>query len=98
MEGAYERVSIGKGAERHADGQPFEQQDICTELRLFGLSPAIYQIRKKAKELLRFNRRTKQIEELQDIIVYAAAAIIVCKEGFNDVTDLGGAGKGTGLV
>lgn len=81
---ARNRASAGKGRERHATGEPFERQPICQELRHMGLEPAIYQVRKKALELLRFKgkrARDRRTAELLDIIVYAAAAVIVNEEG-----------------
>ncbi|MBV6343102.1 hypothetical protein [Candidatus Magnetobacterium casense] len=81
---ARNRAAAGKGRERHGTGEPFHQQPICQELRHMGLEPAIYQVRKKALELLRFKgkrARDRRTAELLDIIVYAAAAVIVNEEG-----------------
>lgn len=81
---AHNRASAGKGQQRHGSNEPFEQQPICTELRKMGLEPAIYQIRKKALELLRFKGKKgkeRRTNELLDIIVYAAAAVIINEEG-----------------
>jgi phage terminase large subunit GpA-like protein len=80
LDKAFERASNGKGAERHADDKPFCQQDICTEQIFLGQAPIIYQIRKKAKETLRLKTNTGKINEYLDIIVYAAAAIIMLQE------------------
>lgn len=77
---AYKRSSSGKGKERHADNNPFEQQPICTELRtMHDTAPAVYQIRKKALESLRLQPETA-IRELLDVMVYAAAAVIYLQE------------------
>ena len=74
------RSSEGKGKERHADDLPFEQQDICQELRIFNsISPALFQIRKKAKETRKLSTGNAA-NELLDIIVYAAAAYIILTE------------------
>ena len=84
---ARNRAAVGKGRLRHATGEPFEQQPICTELRKMGLEPAIYQIRKKSLECLRFKGlkgRERRTNELLDVIVYAAAAVIVNEEGGKD--------------
>jgi phage terminase large subunit GpA-like protein len=73
---ALDRASLGKGKERHAEGKPFEEQDIVKELKDFQSTiGAIYQIRKKAKESLRLSDR-QAANEFLDIIVYAAAAYI----------------------
>lgn len=75
------RAAIGKGRIRHADeNQPFEKQQICEDLRGTDKSAAIFQIRKKAKEVLRLPRKLDKVNELLDICVYAAAAVIVLEE------------------
>jgi hypothetical protein len=76
---AYERSAFGKGRDRHATDNPFEQQPIVTEGSYFGIQPHLYQIRKKALEILRMDTDAAQ-RELLDIIVYAAAAVLVLKE------------------
>ena len=72
---AYDEASIGKGHERHATEANFEDQQLCQDLRAFGVSPALYQIRKKALEVDRLNYH-HQKNELLGIIIYAAAAVI----------------------
>lgn len=80
------RASHGKGAQRHGTTAAFEHQGICQEQRLMNsIAPAIYQIRKKALELLRFPHPAQQINELCDVIVYAASAIIVLEEEANEI-------------
>ena len=69
------RASVGKGADRHANDNLFEEQDILTEMEFLGIEPAIFQIRKKAKEALRLSKEAAKNEFL-DIIVYAAAVVI----------------------
>lgn len=76
---ALERASRGKGKERHATEEPFEKQGLCRRLRRYGVNGALYQIDKKVDECATFDRPAK-IRELQDIIVYAAAAIIILEE------------------
>lgn len=75
---AYDRAAIGKGKERHANDKPFLQQPIITEGILLGITPLIYQIRKKALESLGLTGEAK-INELLDVMVYAAAAVIVLR-------------------
>lgn len=72
---AVARASKGKGAERHASGEPFEQQPIVTECIALGPASLVYQIRKKARECLRMDRASRR-RELLDVMVYAAAAWI----------------------
>jgi phage terminase large subunit GpA-like protein len=40
----------------------------------------VFQIRKKAREVLRIPKKIDKINELLDIMVYAAAAVIVLEE------------------
>lgn len=77
---AYFRAAKTKGLERHSDGQPFSQQDICQELRIFhSVTAALFQARKKIKESIRLVRQ-EMINELLDAIVYLSAAVIVLLE------------------
>jgi phage terminase large subunit GpA-like protein len=78
---ALRRAAIGKGKIRHAEeGQLFENQQICDDLRGTDKSAAIFQIRKKAREVLRLSRRQDKVNELLDVCVYAAAAVLVLIE------------------
>jgi len=78
---ALRRAAVGKGAIRHAEeNQPFERQQICDDLRGTDKSAAIFQIRKKAREVLRLSRRQDKVNELLDVCVYAAAAVLVLIE------------------
>lgn len=76
---AAEQAAIGKGRERHAiDGVPWPSQPIVAETELLGPGFAIGQIRKKAREAMRFfdSGATDRAEhELLGLIVYAAAAV-----------------------
>ena len=82
---ALEQAQGGKGKERHANGQPFERQPICEGGRRFGPTCLVYQAWKKAHEtpvLMTMNNGTERaIRELLGVINYAAAAILVIKEG-----------------
>ena len=78
---ALRRAAVGKGAIRHAEeNQPFERQQICDDLRGTDKSAAIFQIRKKAREVIRLSRRQDKVNELLDVCVYAAAAVLVLIE------------------
>lgn len=80
LDQAYNRASKGKGAERHADGKPFEDQPILTIQRGLGSTHfALGQIMKKATELIKFDGDAAK-KELLDIMVYAAAAWIYLDE------------------
>jgi hypothetical protein len=76
---AYLRSSRGKGKDRHATDNPFLEQPIITEGEHFGIGPHLYQIRKKALEIQRLHE-IAAMNELLDIIVYAAAAYLIMKE------------------
>ena len=86
---ALEQAQGGKGKERHANGQPFDQQPICQGGRRFGAGCLIYQAWKKAHEtpvLMTMDNGTERaIRELLGVINYAAAAIIVLQESGNAV-------------
>ena len=81
---AVDQASEGKGRERHASGEPFEQQTICQTTRAHGIGFATGQAEKKAREshrLLRMeNGRERAEAELLGAINYLAAAIIVVRE------------------
>jgi len=76
---AYERASVGKGKERHADDKPFDKQQICELNRDFGNGYSLGQIIKKAYEVRRLPAE-EAVNELLDIMVYSAALVIVLKE------------------
>lgn len=81
-------------------GVSFEHQPICAEAREMGIAPNVYQIRKKALEANRFTKlyyekghrstpgagdlRKAALNELLDIIVYAAATVLVLEEEINE--------------
>ena len=77
---AYKRASIGKGHKRHSQGEPFINQWIMRGSRMFGAGSLNYQIGKKNEEIIRLENPEDKIGELLDIIVYAAAEIILIKE------------------
>ena len=81
LDAALERASKGKGAERHADGNPFTEQPILAISRLLG-SPdgQAYQIIKKAIEL-RGLEPEAAMRECLDIAVYAAGMWCWFREG-----------------
>ena len=80
LEQALDRAQVGKGRERHADGDPFNQQLICWIPRKLGLGFNLGQVIKKVCEIQRLTTYEAQIAELLDCIVYLAAAIIVLQE------------------
>jgi len=82
LDGAYQQASNGKGKERHADDEPFENQKICQITRWLGngpASPLLFQVVKKALESDRLTPEAA-VHELQGVINYAAACIIILEE------------------
>lgn len=80
---ALNQAQSGKGKERHACGEPFEQQEICQNTRAVGLGYPLGQARKKAREAKRlFETKGKEaaIAECLGAINYLAAAVIVMDE------------------
>jgi hypothetical protein len=79
---AMEQASRGKGKERHADDEPFENQKICVINRWIAGSPvagALFQAVKKTVESSRLSGE-RAINELRGAINYLAAAIILLEE------------------
>lgn len=74
---ASEQAKTGKGKERHADNEAFEDQKIIIINRWVKGSPAagnLYQVIKKSAEAARLEPE-KAIHELRGVINYAAASI-----------------------
>lgn len=76
LDRAYEQAAAGKGAERHANGKPFDQQPMQDLIRLNGVGFATGQASKKASEALGLPTTERQVAELLGAIVYCAGAII----------------------
>lgn len=76
---AYERAAAGKGKERHAEEAPFPEQFTPQALRRYGISPALYQIEKKTREVPRRATIEEQMAELLDVITIAAMAVLELK-------------------
>lgn len=73
---ALEQASAGKGAQRHADGQAFEQQPMQQLIRLYGVGFALGQAAKKAQEAQRLPTVERQVAELLGAINCLAGAVI----------------------
>jgi hypothetical protein len=83
---ALNQAQSGKGKERHACGEPFEQQEICHNTRAVGFGYPLGQARKKAREakrLLETRGKDAAIAECLGAINYLAAAVIVMDEQDN---------------
>jgi hypothetical protein len=80
---ALNQAQNGKGKERHACGEPFEQQEICLNTRAVGFGYPLGQARKKAREakrLLETRGKDAAMAECLGAINYLAAAVIVMDE------------------
>lgn len=71
------QASRGKGAERHGQGQPFEDQLMQTICRMLGTEDGLYfQAIKKIQESTRMEEPERKVRELLGAINYIAGAII----------------------
>ena len=72
---AFNQAAHGKGSQRHAQGQPFDEQPMQTLIQLYGVGFALGQAAKKAQESQRMNPDAA-IAELLGAINYLAGAVI----------------------
>ena len=84
LTGAFLQAAEGKGKERHANEDAFEDQIICSINRLLGsIDGARYQAIKKiieSERLLRLKGKEAAIAELYGSINYLAAACVLIEE------------------
>lgn len=80
---AYAQASVGKGAERHARGEPFHEQIIIEGARRFGVGSLLFQAYKKSEESQRLPK-DRAVAELLGAINYLAAAVITLETGRDD--------------
>lgn len=77
LERAYQQAAAGKGAERHATGQPFHEQPMQTISDLIGSADGLaFQAIKKIQESKRLPTRESQVRELLGAINYIAGMVI----------------------
>lgn len=79
---AFEQASRGKGSERHAQGQPFDQQPMQKLIELYGMGFALGQAGKKMQEAQRMAPAAAK-RELLGAINYIAGAVIHLEKGEN---------------
>jgi hypothetical protein len=73
---ALDQSAAGKGKERHAQGQPFEDQPMQRISQLLNSAEGMrYQVMKKTQESARMEKDAA-IQELLGAIIYAAGAVI----------------------
>lgn len=86
LDDAYAQAARGKGKERHANDKPFNDQPIMEVGRIVGSGFALGQVMKKAGEAKGMADRgdaDAAERELLGAIVYAAAAVLLIREGAN---------------
>lgn len=77
LDRAYNQAATGKGAERHAQGLPFEDQPMQQISRLIGsVDGMAYQSIKKVQESLRLPSDDRKVAELLGAINYLAGIVI----------------------
>lgn len=77
LEQAFEQATAGKGAERHARGNPFEEQHMQTISSMLGSDRGMaFQAIKKLTEGLDFTEPDRRERELLGVIVYVAGIIV----------------------
>lgn len=72
---AYDQAATGKGAERHARGEPFDEQVMQEGARRFGVGALLFQAFKKMEESQRLPHDAA-VRELLGAINYTAGAVI----------------------
>ena len=80
---AYGQAAEGKGKERHANGEKFEDQPIMTIAKGHGLGYQTGQAAKKLQEahtLLKLRGKHAAIQEILGAINYAAAAVLLIEQ------------------
>ena len=88
LDRAYDQASRGKGRERHANGEPFEDQLIVKLGQFLGHSTDgnVFQACKKAIESKRLPR-DRAVAELLGAINYLAGAVIILEDRPESSTD-----------
>jgi hypothetical protein len=77
LERAFRRAAFGKGNKRHSRGdETFDEQYIIRGATSFGIGGLYFQIGKKLEESVKMVG-DERINELLDIIIYSAAAIMI---------------------
>lgn len=75
LQRAFNQAAVGKGAERHAQGEPFDKQVMQDGARRFGVGGLLFQAFKKSEESQRLPHAAA-IAELLGAINYLAGAVI----------------------
>jgi hypothetical protein len=91
LQRAFNQAAKGKGAERHAQGEPFDQQVMQDGARRFGVGGLLFQAFKKSEESQRL-QHDKAVAELLGAINYLAGAVIAMERAAPLVSASGGSG------
>lgn len=75
---ALEQASSGKGKDRHANDDAFENQIMCYMAGQIGMAAPVFQVVKKSVEACRLPY-PQNVNELLGAINYAAGAVIECE-------------------
>lgn len=86
---AFDQAAFGKGAERHANQKPFEEQPMQRLCDAYGVGFALGQAGKKSEECQQL-QHDAQVKELLGAIVYLAGSILYLerKKAANDNSSL----------
>lgn len=77
---AFNQAAIGKGADRHANGEPFDKQVMQDGAHRFGVGGLLFQAFKKSEESQRLPK-DRAIAELLGAMNYLAGAVIAIERG-----------------
>lgn len=81
LQRAHDQAAYGKGAERHANGKPYDKQPMQDLIRLHGVGFATGQASKKSGEALGLPTTDRKVAEILGAINYLAGAIIAIEAG-----------------
>ena len=82
LDEAYAQAATGKGKERHAGGQPFEDQPMQVISDMLGSNDGMaYQAIKKIREGLAMPEPERTVHELLGAIVYVAGIVVRVRRG-----------------
>lgn len=81
LDAAYQQASAGKGAVRHANGLPFEEQRMISISRLLKSERGMaYQVCKKVAEGLDLPTHDARVKELLGAINYIAGIVVYLED------------------
>jgi len=83
LDRALAQTQSGKGKERHATGEPFQEQEIMQGARRCGLGAPVFQIRKKSLEAQRLAYNgdyERAMADILGVIIYAVAEYLRVEE------------------